>query len=142
MSVSAIRQPAGFERHFRTSPVTDPWEPLWSKREGVRFIIAFTAAPAHCNSRGLLHGGVISALADNAMGLACSFAVGGDVRLLTVHLSVDFTGLAAVGAWVEVTATPTKVGRSLCFADAVITADGVSVARGSTVFKASKPKAA
>ena len=115
---------------------------LHRKAAYVLALATWCAAPAHCNSRGLLHGGVISALADNAMGLACSFAVGGDVRLLTVHLSVDFTGLAAVGAWVEVTATPTKVGRSLCFADAVITADGVSVARGSTVFKASKPKAA
>ena len=24
--------PAGFERHTRKSPLTDPWEPLYSKR--------------------------------------------------------------------------------------------------------------
>ena len=24
----------GFSRHYRRSPLTDPWEPLWSKNTG------------------------------------------------------------------------------------------------------------
>ena len=24
--------PEGFERHYRQSPVTDPWEPLYSRK--------------------------------------------------------------------------------------------------------------
>ncbi|HKO72820.1 MAG TPA: thioesterase, partial [Bradyrhizobium sp.] len=31
--------PEGFERHFRQSPLTDPWEPLYSKRTEKAVII-------------------------------------------------------------------------------------------------------
>ena len=131
--------PPGFDRHFRQSPVTDPWEPLYSKRDGEAFVLGFIVAAAHCNSRGMLHGGVISALADNAMGLACAFALGGDARLLTAHLSVDFTGIAQLGSWVEVIARPTRTGRTMCFAAArVITGDEL-VAQATAVFRASPP---
>ncbi len=63
--------PSGYEPHFRKSPVTDPWEPLFVRRDGGALSLGLRIAAAHCNGRGLLHGGVISALADNAMGLAC-----------------------------------------------------------------------
>jgi len=63
--------PEGFMPHFKTSPVTAPWEPLFS-RCGVRNLeIGLWLREVHCNSRGFLHGGVIAALADNAMGLSC-----------------------------------------------------------------------
>jgi acyl-coenzyme A thioesterase PaaI-like protein len=64
------RIPEGYERHFRTSPLTDPWEPLYSKAENGSIILALRIRQAHCNSRGFAHGGLISALADNAMGLS------------------------------------------------------------------------
>jgi hypothetical protein len=31
--------PDGFERHFRQSPFTDPWEPLYSKRTDKAVIV-------------------------------------------------------------------------------------------------------
>ena len=128
--------PPGFERHFRQSPVTDPWEPLYSKRDGNAFILGLVITAAHCNSRGMLHGGVISALADNAMGLACSFAHGQESRLLTAHLSVDFTGIAQVGSWVEVIAKPTRTGRTMCFAAAQVVTGEELVAQATAVFRA------
>ena len=134
--------PLGFERHFRQSPVTDPWEPLYSKRDGDAFVLGFVIAAAHCNSRGMLHGGVISALADNAMGLACSFALGQESRLLTAHLSVDFTGIAQVGSWVEVIARPTRTGRTMCFATAQVVAGEELVAQATAVFPVGHPKSA
>jgi hypothetical protein len=63
--------PPGFARHFRKSPVTDPWEPLYSRRDGDIFCLGLRIAKSHCNARGMLHGGVISALADNALGISC-----------------------------------------------------------------------
>ena len=62
--------PDGYERHFRTSPLTDPWEPLYSKADNGAIILALRIRQAHCNSRGFAHGGLMSALADNAMGLS------------------------------------------------------------------------
>jgi acyl-coenzyme A thioesterase PaaI-like protein len=64
--------PEGFERHFRQSPLTDPWEPIYSKRTADAVIIGLRLATPHTNSRGLIHGGLITALADNAMGLSCA----------------------------------------------------------------------
>lgn len=126
--------PAGFERHFRQSPLTDPWEPLWSRRDGNRFLLGARIASPHCNARGFAHGGLIAALADNAMGLACVLK-SGNPGALTASLSLDFIGVASVGQWLEVAATPLKLGRALAFAEAHVTADGALVARASAVFR-------
>ena len=66
--MSEAEVPDGFERHFRRSGLTDPWEPLYSRKLDDRVQIGLTLAAPHCNSRGLVHGGLIAALADNAMG--------------------------------------------------------------------------
>jgi acyl-coenzyme A thioesterase PaaI-like protein len=70
MTPVAEQIPAGYSRHFRASPLTDPWEPLYSKAENGAILLALRIRQAHCNSRGFAHGGLISALADNAMGLS------------------------------------------------------------------------
>lgn len=127
--------PAGFERHFRRSPVTDAWEPLYSKRNGDRFVIGLRVAAAHCNARAMLHGGVLSALCDNAMGIACVLAAGDGTSLVTVHLSVDFLGAAREGQWIEIGAAATRSGRTLSFAAAEVTADSRIIGRATAVFR-------
>ena len=128
--------PKGFERHFRQSPLTDPWEPLYSRRDGERFVLAVYIEQAHCNARGMAHGGLISALADNAMGLSCVLAAGGEAGgAVTASLNVDFLGSAKIGQWLEVTAEPSKVGQTLGFAEARIMANGDLVGRASAVFR-------
>jgi uncharacterized protein (TIGR00369 family) len=126
--------PDGFERHFRQSPATDPWEPLWSKSSDGHFILALHVAHAHCNARGLLHGGIISALSDNAMGLSCVIATDNAFSLVTVSLSLDFLGMAKVGAWLEFIAKPTKIGRTMCFASVEAFTGGKIIARATGVF--------
>ena len=84
--------PEGFEPHFRQSPVTNPWEPLFSRRIDGTVQIGLWLREVHCNSRGLLHGGVIAALADNAMGLSCGSSLPSVQGLVTVSLTVDYVG--------------------------------------------------
>ena len=48
MTVTDI--PEGFERHTRRSPLTDPWEPLYSKRTGEAVIIGLRLAKPHTNA--------------------------------------------------------------------------------------------
>lgn len=128
--------PEGFAAHFRQSPLTDPWEPLYSRREGDRFLLALHVDRQHCNARGMAHGGLISALADNAMGLACVMAAGGEGSgAVTASLGIDFVSSANAGQWLELAAEPTKVGRTLAFATARITADGELIATASAVFR-------
>ena len=131
--------PAGFDRHSRQSPLTAPWEPLYSRKTQGAVVLGLHAAPAHTNSRGMVHGGLISALADNAMGLSCSQTLGGEARLVTVNLTLDFLSAAKLGQWLEFDTIFVKPGSSLCFAQAFVTADGDPVARANAVFKVLKP---
>jgi hypothetical protein len=83
MTVNSTDIPEGFEPHFRKSPFTDPWEPLYSKRTDKAVIIGLRLARPHTNARGNVHGGLISALADNAMGYSCAQAMGWASSLAT-----------------------------------------------------------
>src|SRR5262245_21846353 len=67
-----------------------------SKRTDNAVIIALRLAKPHTNARGNVHGGLISALADNAMGYSCGQAIGWASSLATITL-VDFTGIAQIG---------------------------------------------
>lgn len=128
--------PDGFAPHFRRSPVTDAWEPLYSRRDAAGgVVIGFRVASAHCNGRGFLHGGVIAALADNAMGLSCGAALGATKGLVTVGLTVDYLAAGQPGQWVQVEPRVIRAGRSLGFVDALVTADGAPIARASATFR-------
>lgn len=127
--------PEGFAPHFRKSPVTDPWEPLYSRRIDGTVQIGLTLRPAHCNSRGLLHGGVIAALADNAMGLSCGMSLPSVEGLVTIGLSVDYVGAAKIGQWLQIEPRVLRTGSSMGFADALVRADGAVVARANATFR-------
>jgi len=131
----AMTAPAGFEPHYRRSPLTDPWEPLYSRRTGDALQLGLRVAEAHTNSRGFAHGGLISALADNAMGLSCGLTLEGASGLLTVNLAVDFLAVARLGQWLQVEPAVVKRGKSLCFASALVTAEGRACARASATFQ-------
>ena len=102
--------PDGFERHFRKSPVTEPWEPLYSRPGAASVEIGLIVAAAHCNSRGFVHGGVIAALADNAMGLSYGMArsrarvdSATHSGAVTVSLALDYAASAKIGQWLQIT---------------------------------------
>ena len=135
-----LAPPAGFEPHFRKSPLTDPWEPIYSRRLEDRVIIGLYAREPHTNSRGMVHGGLITALADNAMGLSCAQVLMAEGRkpeggLVTVSLAIDFIGAAKLGQWVAFDTQYVKAGKTLCFAQAFITADGQVIGRADARFK-------
>lgn len=134
-----VELPPGFAPHFRKSPLTDPWEPLYSRRDAAGLTIGLQVREPHCNARGMAHGGLITALADNAMGLACALSGGGIGGLVTVTLAVDFVGSVAIGEWLEMAATPLRVGRTLAFATAVATVGERIVARANATFSISRP---
>jgi uncharacterized protein (TIGR00369 family) len=132
--------PEGFERHFRQSPVTDPWEPLYSKRTEAAIVLGLRVATPHTNSRGLAHGGLITSLADAAMGLSCATKLG-NTRLVTVSMAIDFVGPAAIGHWLAIETDVIKTGSTLCFAQCAVTADGVMCARANATFRVVRKEA-
>ena len=140
MTTNELNVPEGFQRHFRQSPLTDPWEPLYSKRTDKNIVLGFRAAENHSNSRGFVHGGLLTALADNAMGLSCGVQMTGEIRLVTISLSIDFLGIARLGQWIEIDTVFVKTGRSICFAQCFVTADGVPCAKASATFNVPAPR--
>jgi uncharacterized protein (TIGR00369 family) len=130
--------PEGFEPHFRKSPFTDPWEPLYSRRTERAVIMGLRLAKAHTNARGLIHGGLMAALADNAMGYSCAQATGWRSSFVTISLAVDFTGSAGIGQWLAVESEVIRTGGTICFAQCLIKADDAVVARANGTFRAVK----
>src|SRR5258707_6914752 len=120
--------PIGFEPHFRKSPLTDPWEPLYSKRTENAVIVGLRVAKPHTNSRGVAHGGLIATLADNAMAYSCKQLIGWASWLATISLSVDFVGTAEIGQWLTLESEVIKTGSTICFAHSLIKANDVIIA--------------
>ncbi|RQH14106.1 PaaI family thioesterase [Bradyrhizobium sp. RP6] len=127
--------PAGFEPHFRKSPLTDPWEPLYSKKSDKNVTVGLRLATPHTNARGLIHGGLIAALADAAMGYSCAQATGWTTSLVTISLSVDYVGAAEIGQWLAVEGEAIKTGSTICFAQCLVKADDAVIARASGTFR-------
>jgi len=138
MTMTDIAQdvPEGFEPNHRKSPLTEPWEPIYAKRTDKAVIIGLRLARPHTNGRGLIHGGLIAALADNAMGHSCGYQMRSmDLSLVTIGLAVDFVGTAQVGQWLAVETDVIKTGRTICFAQSLIKADDVVIARANATFR-------
>jgi acyl-coenzyme A thioesterase PaaI-like protein len=104
--------PEGFERQTRRSPLTDPWEPIYSKQTPDAIILGLRLATPHTNARGFVHGGLIAALTDKAM--------------------------AQIGQWLTVETDVIKTGGTLCFAQCLVTADGATIARANGTFRVVK----
>ena len=133
--MTATDIPEGFEPHFRQSPLTDPWEPLYAKRTDRAVVIGLRLAKPHTNARGLIHGGLIAALADNAMGYSCAQATGWKTTFVTISLSVDFVGAAEIGQWLAVESDVIKTGSTVCFAQSLVKADDTVIARANATFR-------
>lgn len=141
MTVDTIAIPHGFAPHFRKSPFTDPWEPLYAKKTDKAVILGLRLATPHTNSRGLIHGGLIASLADNAMGYSCAQAMGNLTSLVTISLTVDFLGNAQLGQWLAVESDVIKTGSTICFVQSLIKADDAVIARASGTFRVVPKKA-
>ena len=134
--------PPGFQPHFRKSPATDPWEPLYSRRrdDGAVELLFDVRAP-HCNGRGFLHGGVLAALCDNAMGLTLANTLGHAApHIVTISLSVDYVGSAEQGARVVIAPRCLRAASGVSFCDALVTAGERVVARASASFRVRLPE--
>lgn len=127
--------PAGFEPLFRKSPLTEPWEPLYAKKTDKAVVIGLRLAKPHTNGRGLIHGGLIAALSDNAMGYSCAQATGWTTSFVTVSLTVDFVGSAEIGQWCSIESEVIKTGKTICFAQCLVKADDAVIARASGTFR-------
>lgn len=136
--------PDGFQPHDRKSPLTAPWEPIYKRALDDRMQLGLYLREDHTNARGMAHGGLIAALADNSMGYSTGICLAREERtisvLVTVSLSVDYLSAAILGQWVLFDTDFVKTGGSICFARQMISADGEPIAKASATFKIIKTK--
>ncbi len=127
--------PDGFERQSRPSPLTDPWEPIYSKETPDAIILGLRLATPHTNARGFAHGGLIAALTDKAMGHSCGHKMRGAYSLVTVSMAIDFVSSAQIGQWLAVETDVIRTGSTLCFAQCLVRADDSVIARANATFR-------
>lgn len=100
--------------------------------------VGFTVDGPKMNARGFLHAGVISIIGDVAVGHALAAQTDPPTHLLTINLSCDFLGTARADEWVDVTITPTRLGRRLAAGTATFTTTRV-IARVNALFMPAQP---
>ena len=84
-----------------------------------RVVFDFSPLPAHCSYGGTVHGGILSAVADSAMGCAVLSMLNAGEWCASLELKVNF--LAAVRAGqgdLEAVGWVTKMGGSVAFVEA------------------------
>jgi acyl-coenzyme A thioesterase PaaI-like protein len=131
--------PAGFEPFTRPSPLMDPWRPIYARAEADRWVLGVFLREPHTNSRATAHGGLIAAMADQAMGVSCSVKLKGEgvsvANLWTTSLTIEYLGAAKIGQWIAFDTTFARTGKTICYAECDVTADGETIARGRASFR-------
>lgn len=134
--LEALKPPPPFKLSVRRGPFTThngPWF-HWADDGGFRQGVRLLAR--HCNSRGLVHGGFLSAFAD---GLAAT-AVFRDLRRgsVTIKLNMEFLQSAAQDEWLQGTAQVTRATGKTAFVEAYAwTGEAAEAPMADLVFRAS-----
>jgi acyl-coenzyme A thioesterase PaaI-like protein len=55
--------------------------------------------------------------------------------LVTIGLAVDFVGSAKLGQWLAIESDVIKTGSTICFAQALVSADDAVIARANATFR-------
>ena len=101
-----------------------------------------TLRDEHLNRHGVLHGGIATALLDNAMGATASLTVDPDGRapFLTISMTTTFIAPANEGAQVTAVGKISGGGKSILFAEGELhDAKGQLIAKANGVFKRVPP---
>ena len=104
-------------------------------------VVEMTATEDMANRSGFVHGGMISALADSAMGSSLRTVKPGVSRAMSFDLKVNFINAAKVGETLRATGRVVHAGRRTMVADCRVEGkDGRLVATASGTFAVTRNK--
>jgi uncharacterized protein (TIGR00369 family) len=133
VSSAASEPPPGFELQTSRGPFSTHNGPFYARRVDEGVAQAFFAEPRHCNSYGIVHGGMISAFLDGLLAAAVGQAARS--RLVTLHLSIDFLAMGRAGEWIVGEGRLTRLARDTAFAEGVALMGERPIARATGVFR-------
>jgi len=126
--------PAGFSPVFAEAGFNAYVGPVWRADDGSHFRL--TVRDIHMNGGGAVHGGMLMALADIAMGKTVQLALAADrQRAMTVSLSCDFIGAVKLGETIVTHVSITRRTRSIVFVTAVLAVDERTVLTATGLWK-------
>jgi len=104
-------------------------------------VVEMTATEDMANHSGFVHGGMISALADSAMGRSLRTVKPGVARAMSFDLKLNFINAARVGETLRATGRVVHAGRRTMVADCRVEGkDGRLVATASGTFAVTREK--
>jgi uncharacterized protein (TIGR00369 family) len=99
VTIPLARIPKGFHELPEASGFSAANGPWFEKIENGRAIRGFLPGPQHANALGIVHGGMLAAFLDAAMGLSVWQTL--QRRAVTLTLTLDYLGPARLGDWLE-----------------------------------------
>ncbi len=140
MSQAAGAMPEGYAIYDPIDPFENNAGPFYAKRDdngGLEF--AILTGPEHCNTHGVIHGGLMMTMADLTI---CVTARQGteDTHVLTVSLNSDFVNGGYAGDLLRCKANVVRRTGSLAFVDAKVYTDENVLLNCSAVVKRMRKK--
>ena len=136
--------PPGFAPAVHGGPYARALGPFHRKVEHGRLTLGLRLRHHHCNSSGHAHGGLVASLADlgliHAVSVLQAHLGRPRTHLTTASLTVDFTGPAPEGSWLEIRCEVSKLGRSLGFVEGALHASDKRVGRASAIIAVLGPR--
>ncbi len=129
-----LEPPAGFVPMPQASPALDTVGPIYMKGEGEARRFGMYVLYKHCNVRRNVHGGLLAALADVALGFTLGYLTQPVTNYVTASLNIDYAGNAVEGDWLEAATDIQRCGRTLAFANCYIWRGDTRIVRASGVF--------
>lgn len=131
------RAPPGFRALPHIEGFIGSNGPLYVDQSGPAPVLGFRVHARHCNPMGVCHGGWIATVMDMALTLTARLTIPDlhETFLLTVNMAVDYLGGAPLDAWVEGRGQVLKRTGRMVFVQALLSVDGVAVARGNGTFR-------
>ena len=134
MRAEAQTPPGGFELHEARSAFMDHNGPVYRKGTGHDLVMGTFITEKHANHSGVAHGGFLATLADAAMGYAYATLTDPPGGALTIHLAIDYSGVARLGDWVESKVDIQREEGRIKFLNVFLVCNGKRIARASGIF--------
>jgi uncharacterized protein (TIGR00369 family) len=113
--------------------------PLLFKTENGKTTYGFLADEKHENRRGVIHGGMLAAFCDRALGAAARSTKEG-LSVATIELGIHYVSAANVGELIEADCEVVRMTRSLAFMRGTLRAGDRVVATAEGLWKILTPK--
>ncbi len=110
--------------------------PLWTRRETAGWAYGIVATSAATNPAGLVHGGLVTTLADHALS-AIAWEAAERTACVTVQMDTHFLAAAKPGDFLEARARVARKTRSIVFLEGSVSVADTEIALVTGVWKIS-----